>query len=280
MSLTKRQLTVLILFTVIAAVTLMAASLSNLELRPGRIVPGGMILDPGGSTVSPWTWFLEKYQAVLKLVLLFSPIAVIGCILTPKGRRMLLVFAVIIVFIFLFRHITFRNLALELPQMEIQGQLEFKPPPDNSGTESLPVPPAWLVFTVSFLVSTFILCISVFLWKRFRPRPSPLKQMAIEVKKTIEDLRDGADLREGVIRCYYEMSRVINEQRGIKRRQAMTVREFEDQLEKAGLPGVHIELLTRLFEKVRYGAKDLDESEEQEALSCLNNILKACEDWK
>lgn len=279
MPLTKRQLTVLILVIVIVIVAVMASSLSNLEFKPGKIVPGSKIIDSIGSSLTSWAWLLEKYETVLKLFLLLAPVALIVSVFTPRGRRTLITFAIILIAIFFFRQLPLNKIVLEQPKIDIQGQLQFKSPQENTPM-SLPKPPGWLVFVISIIVSVLIIYIGFFLWYRFKPKPSPLTQMAEEVKKTIEDLRTGTDIKEGVLRCYSDMSRVINEQRGIKRKQAMTVREFEVRLEKAGLPLSHIERLTRLFEKVRYGAKDLDETEEQEALDCLNSILKACEDGK
>lgn len=276
MQLTKRHLALALLALVIIIVALMASSLSNLELRPGRIVPGGSVMDLGGSSVSSWGWILEKYETFLKILLILAPFAVIASLLIPRGRRGLLIFGIILIAIFLFKQLPLKDIKLEMPQMEIQGQPKYRPPQDTV-PESIPDPPKWLVFLISIIVSALILGLAYFLWQRFRPRPTPLTQVAEEVKKAIEDIHSGADLKEGVLRCYFEMSRVINEQRGIKRNQAMTAREFEMRLEKAGLPGVHVERLTRLFEKVRYGGKDLDETEEKEALSCLNSILDVCE---
>jgi hypothetical protein len=47
-------------------------------------------------------------------------------------------------------------------------------------------------------------------------------------------------------------------------------------LEEAGLPGKHVQQLTRLFEQVRYGAKVSDEQKERQAIACLTAIVEAC----
>ncbi len=101
--------------------------------------------------------------------------------------------------------------------------------------------------------------------------------MTREAQKTLEELRAGADLREEVIRCYYEMSRILGERQGLRRHQAMTTREFERYLEREGVPGIYIKRLTQLFEMVRYGAKRLGEPEEREAVACLTAIVRASE---
>ncbi|OGF54139.1 MAG: hypothetical protein A2Z21_07130 [Candidatus Fraserbacteria bacterium RBG_16_55_9] len=78
------------------------------------------------------------------------------------------------------------------------------------------------------------------------------------------------------MRCYHEMSRILSEHRGIRRKRAMTPREFERHLEQVGLRSEHIRKLTRLFEEVRYGAnKKSGEQEEREAVVCLEAIARA-----
>jgi hypothetical protein len=79
------------------------------------------------------------------------------------------------------------------------------------------------------------------------------------------------------MRCYHEMSRVLAEERGLVRGIAMTPREFEVILAEKGLPQQHVRTLTQLFEAVRYGAKPPGESEERQAVDCLEAIVDACE---
>jgi hypothetical protein len=88
----------------------------------------------------------------------------------------------------------------------------------------------------------------------------------------IADLQSGSDLKDTVLRCYVRMSQVLSEQRGITRPLDMTPREFEQQLAAVGLRDEHIGQLTRLFERVRYGARPAGEREEREALACLTAI--------
>jgi hypothetical protein len=85
----------------------------------------------------------------------------------------------------------------------------------------------------------------------------------------------GGNLKNTIMRCYYEMSQVINEQRGIRRDRSMTPREFEIYLESNGLPGEPVRQLTHLFEDVRYGDLAVGEKEEQQAQSSLTAIIEA-----
>jgi hypothetical protein len=71
------------------------------------------------------------------------------------------------------------------------------------------------------------------------------------------------------------MVEILNRQRGITRKEGMTPREFERRLVELGLPPEPVTKLTRLFETVRYGAKDLGEVEEHQALAYLDAIVQA-----
>ncbi|HWQ12371.1 MAG TPA: DUF4129 domain-containing protein, partial [Roseiflexaceae bacterium] len=108
------------------------------------------------------------------------------------------------------------------------------------------------------------------------PRPqSALAQLAREAGAALAGLEAGADLRNTVLRCYAEMSRVLEARRGIQRDKTTTPREFEARLAAAGLRDEHIRRLTRLFERVRYGPRAPGPREEREALACLRAIVEA-----
>jgi len=104
-----------------------------------------------------------------------------------------------------------------------------------------------------------------------------LGKIAQQAQQALDALQSGGDLRDTVIRCYYEMSRVLRIQRGIQRTKDMTPREFESTLETVGLPAEAVHQLTRLFETVRYGAQNIGENEEQQAIASLTAIVAACE---
>lgn len=113
-------------------------------------------------------------------------------------------------------------------------------------------------------------------WRFFRKTPSTTDQLKAGVEEAISDIQTGDDLRNVIIRCYNDMSQVLNEQRDIQRQQGMTPREFEHQLQGVGLPQNAVQRLTRLFEEVRYGNAELGKDAEQEAIHCLKSIAEAC----
>jgi hypothetical protein len=269
-----------ILILVALAIILLSASLSSLELRAGRGRPVAMERQESETGALPSANpFMRVFIRVILLITgILIPVSIILNLRSSQGRRrMLILFIIVMSFILLMNHIPWSKFQLRVPKLNMQGLLGDKsqlPPQDDI---AIPNPPWWLVFIASLGLSALILGGSLFLWRRFRRRSSPLELVAKEARKTIDELRGGADLKEGVIRCYFEMNNVLKEQRGLKRQQAMTTREFENYLNEIGLPDLHIKRLTRLFEKVRYGAKNLTSVEDREAIACLSAIVRACE---
>jgi hypothetical protein len=129
-------------------------------------------------------------------------------------------------------------------------------------------------FVFSFLVVLVILAGLWFAWRLVRRPRDPLVGITRQARAALNDLQGGVDLRNVILRCYFEMCQVLNQQRGIQREQGMTPREFEGQLVGLGLPEEPVKQLTRLFESVRYGAREPDEQAERIAEGCLNAIVQ------
>ena len=139
--------------------------------------------------------------------------------------------------------------------------------------------PQWLVIVMTIglaiSIATLLVGIALYIRRRIQRKPSSLEQLAQEAQEAIDALLAGADLKNTVIRCYHEMSLILLEQRGIKRTETMTPREFERDLKDRGLPGEQVRVLTRLFEMVRYGTKVPDKEEEYIAIESLSSIIDA-----
>jgi len=261
------------------AVILMSASLANLELRPGRgqvtAFKGEETRSGGEISTKPHLFVVVKIFCLILGIL--TPLAIIYSLRVPEGRWRLFTFLCVILVIYLLvNYVPWGKSRVGLPGLKTPGSVAGRLP--SSGEEYIPRPPRWMVFMASFGVSTLILGVSLIMWRRWRQRrTSPLDLVAQEAQKTIEEVHAGANLKEGIIRCYFEMSRILKEQYGQSRKRAMTTREFERYLEDAGLAGIHVKRLTLLFEKARYGAKVLSEEEEREAMDCLSSIARTGE---
>ena len=207
-----------------------------------------------------------------------TSIAIVNLVTSRKGRGTLMLL-LILFFIWAFLVPT---LPIQFPRfgVDIQTLKEYQGNNLSALEERIADPPLWLILSISLGFSILITGGILFLWRRFRKRTNPIEMVMQETQKAIDHLRSGLELKEGVIRYYYEMSRAIDKYHGLKRKTGMTTREFETYLAFIGLPNLPIKRLTRLFEKARYGAKDLDKSENNEAVDCLTAILQACKGVK
>ena len=276
-----------LLFTGIAvgAIILLAAGLSELEFSLGQTFslekePWDRS-EPGEGTASPVLVFLlTLLWWLLDLTPLLLPFVVIYLIISREARKQLFRYLVTLLWMLAFlawlrTRVDFLNRAnaVQSPETLTPGEAE-------SVVEFTSAPPQWMVFTSSLFLAVLIAAMltgAVWLvWHRRRRPENPMEQLAREAQDALEALQAGSDLKNTVMRCYREMSRVLNAQRGIKRQQAMTPREFEKYLKETGLPGQHVQQLTRLFEGVRYGAKVPDEEKEHQAIACLTAIIEAC----
>ena len=98
-------------------------------------------------------------------------------------------------------------------------------------------------------------------------------ELAAQAGRAVRALHQGAPLANVVLRCYQHMCEVL----AVKQRRssaALTPREFERALQQAGIRDPNISRLSRLFERVRYGAHPVMSEDEKEALSCLEGIEK------
>jgi 4-amino-4-deoxy-L-arabinose transferase-like glycosyltransferase len=268
----------------IAAIVLLAAGLSDLELQPGRPLARREQAEEAlrlfsteipGADILGYAFVVLYYLAVLLL-----PFAIIYVIISPEARkRVLRSLGLLMWFIALFLVMRARPELFEELQVEPGGA----PLPSGANLRLVEFAadyPSWAVplatVGLAVLAAAAMVGVAWYVWRRSRPPAGSLEQLAREAQDAIDALQAGADVKDTVMRCYFEMSRVLREQRGIEREEAMTPRVFEASLKDAGLPDREVEQLTRLFESVRYGARPPGEQEEQQAIACLEAVVQAC----
>ncbi len=145
-------------------------------------------------------------------------------------------------------------------------------------------PPDWLD-SISIIVTVVIAVIAaaaviIIVRRPWQKERGALDLIAAEAEAALADIRAGGDLRDAVLRCYYEMSQDLRRSMGIVREEGMTPREFESALTDAGLPQNSVHRLTRLFESVRYGRHQATEREIREAVDSLEEIIEASQKSK
>jgi hypothetical protein len=280
----RRRLWVLLFSGVaILAMVFLAVGLGDLQFLPGRPLPRRDAADEllraffrplPGSEILGWIFLGFYYFSLLLL-----PFAIIYFIISPDVRRRVLRGLAMLLWL-----VAFLMLIRARPDIfnELQLMPEAVPQADDIAVPSVEFAasfPPWLVTvtTVGLAVATAAVVVGAiwYFWRRSQRPANPLDELAQEAQVALDALQAGADVHDTVMRCYFEMVRILSEQRGLRRGEAMTPREFEADLKAAGLPATHIEQLTRLFEAVRYGARIADEAEEREAVACLSAIVEA-----
>jgi hypothetical protein len=222
-------------------------------------------------------------RLLIACVWLLFIISLIIFIISPEARRDMLkrLMRFILFFLLVYGLMHVLQDLVQEPEPQIQepgasGELPAEPvEPLPAPPDFVVNPPDWFVTGVTIFLICLLLGIGWFIWRyfnRLRNEPATLEQLAQEAQEALREIQAGADLRDVIMHCYFEMSRILNNERGLRRQQAMTPREFEIYLAKSGLQNEHIQRLTRLFEGVRYGSKTPGQQEEQEAIACLTAI--------
>ena len=280
----------LVVFSVgiaIVAMLLLSAGLSGLDFLPGRpfSLEGYPPFEVGQNPPLPGRdILLFIVRVVYFLALALLPILIIWLIVSPEARKALLKQLLRLLPIFIILYLAINRLRGTL-STAVEPSFQGVASPSDGLAGSSPTdtfaanPSQWLVLVASLgialLLAVLVVGIAWSVWRHRRPR-HPLERLAQEAQSALDALWAGGDLKDVVIRCYLEMSRVVSEQRGIRRDQAMTPREFERYLEEKGLPGEPVRQLTRLFEEVRYGTLIPGENEKRQAVASLTAIVEVC----
>jgi hypothetical protein len=268
---------VLILLGAVMFVTMMiAASLPNLELKPGMPLPR---LESNQVVIMPTEDEPMQAMAINKFFLVFLALILVVTLLFVLYKsirgfdwksiagflRAIVVISLVIVGV--------GYLILLLPRSEIDTPIELPIPTSEPPVTSPlgPVPPSLLwVVGIGMLALSFMVGIWVVQSSR---QAKPITLIGLEAEKAWQALKTGLDLKEVIIQCYRQMGLVLAKEQGIERKEFMTTGEFEGLLESAGMPHDPIHQLTQLFEAVRYGDWQPNPVEEQKAHQCLEAIM-------
>ncbi len=270
------------------AILLLAAGLSDLEFRPESPQPRRSEISKPFKFPLPELRESELLGIILVVLaimtVLFLPMAIYHLTRSPLLRKQFFRDLVLILWV-----VALWLVLRASPDVVDEGEMQTYNgplaeanilPTVEAAAEYTASSSSWAVLLTTIglaaLGAAGLLGMAWFFWHRRRPAASPLEDLAQEAQEALAALGAGADVRDTVLRCYFEMSRVLKERRGIRRAEAMTPREFERQLKEVGLPEPPIEQLTRLFERVRYGARIADKGDERQAIDCLTAVVEAC----
>lgn len=277
----------LICFIVLTAIIVLASSLHDVHLQPGR----PLSFDQPSEKLAPLPTMELASRPPLIKVLLFWLASLVMLLLTfyllpPELRKRIMrqVFSLAVSLLALLTALRYG--LIHLPDF-LTGAKSQPPTPQPGLNESsaLPVfhPPQfgpWMTFILSWamLAAAFTLLWFFYRWWRrsYRIR-SPLSEIAGIARTSLRELASGRIWSDVIVQSYVRMNEAVGEKRGLLRPEAATAREFERRLEQAGLPAEAVRRLTRLFESVRYGSRASSRADVDEAVACLNSIVAACE---
>jgi hypothetical protein len=272
----------------IITTTFLATGISRLEFLPGRDFPlAGLLQALAGIRSSVTAGLMppiDLMRPIVACLWVMIFISIVAFIISPEMRReaikrfiRLLIYALVIYgLIIVLQPWLARQDLSESSAAAGAGELdeiELLPSPPDFVVN----PPAWVVYIIDIFILLIPLTIGWLLWLRWRagPKKSPLELLTQEAQQALTQLQAGHNLKDTIMRCYAEMSQILQQQWGVQRKQAMTPREFELHLAQSGFSSEHIRRLTRLFESVRYSGKIPGHAEEQEAVACLQAIVRA-----
>ncbi len=271
---------------IVLTLWLVGGSVSNFEFEPGRFFYGfGEEEAPlaegiaGSSPAAAPDWVKVTMFIVVWILL---PLSVLFLIFDPKSLKAFLArvgsvaFWIFVIYM-LSRLASQMTAALNDAATDEAANLPAEDLSTLFPNSEAVVMPWWTQWVASFLI--LLLVVGVFFWIRKinqarKQMDSSLEdEIAVEAGQAAAALRQGGVLQEVILRCYQSMSEVLaSKQRAPQ--DALTPREFERELQRAGVVDPHISKLSRLFERVRYGSYQAASEDEAEALSCLEGIEK------
>jgi hypothetical protein len=272
-----RRLTLLFLLLAAASIILLALALPRLELKPGIPLPSMQSGPAVASDEQPPPFVAIQVSSFFKILvaLLVSALIVFGAFKLLRKiswktflRGLVIVAAVSAVVLLILLALLNISITTVPEASELPTPLPVIPGPPLA---PVPLNLIWLVWAALVGV-VILLAVWVIRWRS--RKLSAQAQLSLEAERARQALLNGQDFRSVILNCYWQMSVVVQKEKGIARPEAMTASEFERKLEAKGFPHTPIQQLTRLFEIARYSTRQPNPQEEQAALACLNAIVE------
>ena len=270
---------ILIFLTAAIILTLLLSTgLSNIAFKKGMPLPS---MDLGQGTVSMSGENINVVAPVsdfAKIILIITVI-VAFIILAYKiikrinwkdfGSGFLYIFLII----FAIFGIVFAILFF-LPHSTIQISKLIFTSPEEQQLSPLGKAPNILVIFIAFILVCLLVLLIVIILRRKKQNTDTPYMIELEAMNAINEIQNGKDLKDVIIRCYHKMCIALQDEQELMREESMTVEEFEKRIEEAGAPQKSVRQLTRLFEAVRYGNWNPGQVDKKNAIKCFNNIIQ------
>jgi hypothetical protein len=281
-----KRLVLLLALLALGALTVLAISLNQVPFRAAQQFGQEESAQFQSSVDDMGQIWLEVplWKQVLLWSMLGLMVVLIGLLLSPEGRKRLLIMFIRFVVTFWAIYFLLKNYGDQIFSFNFGAGGGAPAGPEAAA----PIPifePSQISPTFSYLISFgFVLLWVVVLWALYRGwrryqllnTKKPLEEIAKIARSSLEDLTSRRNSSDVIINCYLRMGDVVSSRHQLQRQIAMTPHEFAVRLEQAGLPGDAVTRLTRLFEGVRYGDRKSGPKDINEAVSCLKTILRYC----
>jgi hypothetical protein len=298
---TSRAVTVrfALLSIAVVAMLVLAMGLSQVDLAPGvpfdqiwqflidQFSLGG-VMGPMYGSAAGGQALVDVLRTIFFVALMVLPIAIILVLIDPELRKRVLRSALRLLVLFALLGIVLKSQIEKADEalepfgtglLGREGIQAAEPLTDEEFSAEMVSP--WVARGLSLGVGLILAAVVVGLVSRLRRDRSLVKDPWAEIGRQAQaaaiEIQQGGDLQHTILRCYAEMSRVVTEQRGVRRQAAVTAREFTNYLVRARLPEAPVVRLTELFEKARYGSGECSAQEESDAVLSLQAIADACQ---
>ncbi len=279
-----------VLFTgvgVLVLILFLSGALSNLQLASGEDT-GLMSLFQNTFNregYTPWNSGMDEGRRVPSWMLALFWGSVIVCLLyaviSPSYRKALIMTTVAMLLLaYVLMRIQENQAEREVeamggpPQAGDMGEaMDLPPPPEPAPWVT--DPPPWISIVAGTGGAALLGLAGYALWQRYQALGGPGQDIAQQAAVAMQQLDAGQDIADTISHCYISMVQTIEQHQRIRRSDAMTPREFETHLHKAGLNSQHVHQLSQLFERVRFGDKPAGERERQHARDCLAQVVAA-----
>ena len=275
----KEKRNALIIYSLVAvAVIILAISLPVLELQPGMPPPE---IENNHVKVTYNSGVYAETIPVNRFIMILVGLLAAGAFLYSMVRvlrgaswRDIVNFLISMVFIVLIiGGLLLAILALPHSTGPVQSQLVVPTPQPRVTAPLGPVPPI-LLWIVGGCLLICAIMIVVWIFRIARKKPGASDLIAREAEKARQSILLGVGLKDVIILCYRQMSNVLQEDRGITRKDNMTTLEFEETLVSTGFSPEPVHELTRMFNAARYGDWQPSAEDEGKAIRCFEAITR------
>jgi hypothetical protein len=274
----EKKKALLFLIVVTLAAIVLASSLPALELKPGMPLPeikNDQVAVVASSGVHAESISINRFIIILSC-LIAAGFFLYSMYRVMRGTTWKDILA-------LLQPLLFIVLLLAAMMMVIMSMPRTSAPPSTEApvptleppvTAPLgPVPPL-LLWIVGACVILLVILIAVWIYRNFSGKPDASDLIAQEAEKARQKILLGVGLKDVIIECYRQMSLVLQEDRGITRKDFMTTLEFEETLSNAGFPSTPVHDLTKMFNAARYSNWQPSSGDEQSAIQCFEAITR------